>query len=453
MITLDCRGQVLYCAPQSPVLGSALEDSAASVFRRNLRIRRKIIASNCSNCIHDYPGEGGLREGWHRLQARYWGKRFSIDAALKAAQKLKPRRCKVSVTGQGGGHYLIVGWYGTETAGDKAILDEILQQIRSEAPGARIAVASLYPYVTRWTVGEMGWNGVEVIPTYGRQFHEAAARSDVVVMGGGPLMHLEELGPVLHAFVRSKHAGHATWILGCGIGPLDRGERYQAAVAEILRLADRVDLRDSRSASRARALAEREGIRVSGDPAQRYVSRWACRHPRPPQAKGGINLYLREWSREYGGRLTAGEFLARKGSFEKELAGLVRMGHEEFGLEPGLYAMHHFYVGGDDREFNRRFVREYLGKMPASVEVRPLSPSEILSTMQRATLCVCMRYHSVVFADTLGVPYVAIDYTMGGKIGAYLEDAGRGERMLSLKQVAEGDWQSVFKRLAREAVR
>jgi polysaccharide pyruvyl transferase WcaK-like protein len=52
-----------------------------------------------------------------------------------------------------------------------------------------------------------------------------------------------------------------------------------------------------------------------------------------------------------------------------------------------------------------------------------------------------MRFHSVLFAETLGVPYIAIDYTGGGKIKALLQERGKLDRLISLKDIASGNWE------------
>jgi len=70
----------------------------------------------------------------------------------------------------------------------------------------------------------------------------------------------------------------------------------------------------------------------------------------------------------------------------------------------------------------------------------PISPLEILQSMYHSELNICMRFHSVLFAETLGVSYIAIDYTDGGKIKAFLKDKGKLDRLIPLKEVAAGRW-------------
>jgi hypothetical protein len=46
-----------------------------------------------------------------------------------------------------------------------------------------------------------------------------------------------------------------------------------------------------------------------------------------------------------------------------------------------------------------------------------------------------MRFHSVVFADTLNTDYTAFDYTGGGKILGYLTDNSKKENLLTIEEL------------------
>ena len=67
--------------------------------------------------------------------------------------------------------------------------------------------------------------------------------------------------------------------------------------------------------------------------------------------------------------------------------------------------------------------------------------------MHHAEFNLCMRFHSVLFAETLGVPYLAIDYTNGGKIKAFLEAKNKLNRLISLQEIATGAWKTQFQAL------
>jgi MoaA/NifB/PqqE/SkfB family radical SAM enzyme/polysaccharide pyruvyl transferase WcaK-like protein len=439
--TLDCRGQLMYCAPKSPILGNALTTSASKLYRDNIDKRKQILKHDCDSCIHDYHAEETTKEWWLEHQTRRWCTRLTLERALIAAGKVHvappvgqtptPRSV------------LIVGWYGSETAGDKAILGGVIGQVRERAPTCRITLASLHPFLSRWTVRELSHLDVEVIDFYSAAFWEQTGSADEVIMGGGPLMHINELGLILWGFLRAKGAGHRTRLAGCGIGPLDRGAQYERAVAEILRLTDVIEMRDSASVKWAQRLTGRNDITNTGDPSELFVRQWRKEHP-SAERQPFLNLYLREWTAEYQGALSQQQFEQTKANAERELGSWVRKLATELKLRPRLLAMHHFCVGNDDRDFNRRFARTHLADLDPLVEMVPFSPQQLLASMQQGTLSLCMRFHSVVFASTLEVPFFAIDYTQGGKITHYLSDRGMQRRMVEWKELAAGNWQHLM---------
>lgn len=447
-VTLDCKGQLLYCAPRSSVLGSCLEESAQRLYLGNVEMRKAIIRNDCSSCIHDYHADQTLSELWSSMRVRSWRWRLSLDRALNGINNNPPPRSVLSHS-DSPRQFLIIGWYGTETAGDKAILGEIIHRIRNAQPDSSIMLASLHPYVSQWTVKEIGHPDVEVVPVYSRVFWQRTAMVDEVIMGGGPLMHLEALGVVLQAFLRAKRAGHRTRIAGCGIGPLDRGQRYEDAVRNILLLADSVELRDSESVAWASRVTGRKDIMNSGDPAVGFVQRWMRVHPVQEKC-ACLNLYLRDWTREYQGSLSDKEFENVKTQFELQLGLWIHELCAQLKLRPRLLPMHHLWVGNDDRDFNRRFARAHLAGLDPVVEAVPLSLLDILASMQEAALSLCMRYHSVLFANTLRVPFFAIDYTQGGKITAYLRDHGGLGQMVCLRDIADGKWYRTLPKAERE---
>lgn len=444
-ITLNSRGQLLYCAPKSPVLGSALSESAESLYRHNIARRKKIITQYCSGCIHDYDAPETTADVLSRFRQYYWNRQLSLTRSLVQAKKSLPRLKRSPVAFENMREVLIVGWYGTETAGDKAILGELIHQLRIKNAGVKITLASLYPYYSRLTVDELALDGVRIIPTYSHEFWQASKRADRVIMGGGPLMDIEELGTILWSFILAKQSRHITQIAGCGIGPIGEDPRYAEAIQHILRFSDVIELRDSASAVFARQWTGRDDITMTGDPAEQFVRRWKDEHTTTEQSAPYLNLFLREWPEEYRGALSLSEFSELKVQFESELGQWIRQMCEDLQVQPRFLAMHHFIVGNDDREFNRRFATKYLCGLDPVVDMNPLTVSQILSFMQTATLNICMRYHSVLFAKTLGVPLVAIDYTMGGKVARFIEDCEEPAPIMSVAAIARGEWHRLLK--------
>jgi hypothetical protein len=55
--------------------------------------------------------------------------------------------------------------------------------------------------------------------------------------------------------------------------------------------------------------------------------------------------------------------------------------------------------------------------------------------MQSSELNICMRFHSVLFAETLKTNFLALDYTLGGKIAAYISENSESKNLLTINQL------------------
>jgi MoaA/NifB/PqqE/SkfB family radical SAM enzyme len=150
-VTLDAQGNISYCSVQSPILGSALERSAWQIYREGLSERRRIIRKHCDNCQHDLLGPPSAKEmtqerihmivdlwrrQWRRLRKRF---NHPVDTFL-SPKSILPADHNSPSEWQ---HVLITGWYGTETAGDKAILGELLHFLKTYAHDCRVTLTTL----------------------------------------------------------------------------------------------------------------------------------------------------------------------------------------------------------------------------------------------------------------------------------------------------------------------
>ncbi|MBE9109124.1 radical SAM protein [Nodosilinea sp. LEGE 07298] len=458
-VVLSAKGELLYCSPKSPSLGSTLDNSAKKLYFSNLFKRKEIIEKECSNCIHDYHVPLTARETvTSYIQAKKRRNKYSCLNLLKSAFKLSRKVEVIEVPANlSSESVLVVGWYGTETAGDKAILWSIINNLRSrEHPPQNIYLSSLYPFISQWTLKEMSLDNISIVETYSKEFEATCNKTDEVVVGGGPLMDIEALGHILYAFIQATKNNAITRVEGCGIGPL-KSPLYMSVVSEIFILSSHITLRDK--ASTARSLQELSAAKATTipDPATEYVrfvkNSGLLEKSRPILGAGkNISCFLREWSVEYRGDLSQAEFNAVKLQFEKQLAQLVLKISDKKKLNVHLLPMHTFHVGGDDRVFNRKFAKKITSlaienqiQIDVAFARGPISPIEILQSMYHSQLSLCMRFHSVLFAENLGVPYLAIDYTNGGKIRAFLESKNKLDRLISLQDIALGIWQDKLK--------
>ncbi len=461
-VVLNSDGSLLYCSPKSPEIGNALELSAKDIYISNVDIRKKIISNHCDNCIHDYHGNikplERIRQAFAR---RRRGRLYNFDTLLKRAGKIDCAACSGDFKNRQSGSVLIVGWYGTETAGDKAILWSIADRLsKRKSPPETIYISSLYPFVTDWTLRELSLSNIKVVETYSGEFEKCCKSVDEIVVGGGPLMDLNELNHILYASIEAKMRNKCVSVVGCGLGPLNV-ETYKRAVKEILRLSDYIELRDSKSGKYANTESLVSDVLVTKDPAVDFVRYYLGGEGRQNSCSKKSNViacYLRDWDQTYAKGYTDAEFQAIKAKFECDVAKEIAEAAAAMGWDICLYPMHTFYIGGDDRIFNRKFAKileSRLLELDADVSVMvanaPISPVEILSSMQASKFNICMRFHSVLFADQLDVPYIAIDYTNGGKIEAYLTDHGREKNMIGLEQIGDGAFPVLFREVLKNA--
>ena len=427
-VVLNSKGELAYCAPKSNLLGNGLQRSSLKIFENNLRHRRNLLKNDCSDCIHDYHHELTLKEYLNEKKRDFWRSLISpkgINKSLLFSNGI-PKS-----TSTNSHCILIVGWYGTETVGDKAILGGIVQ---SYSGPLKVYVASIHPIITRRTIVELKIDSfTDVIDVYSADFLSLSKSCDEIIMGGGPLMDMDELSIPLIAFGIGKKFMRRTKIFGCGIGPL-RLSRNIDMVRNLVRLSDEVLVRDSKSKGIIDDWNLGKTVSISGDPARAYIQTLA---PQINTSRGFIACFLREWPVEYfEGELDS--FEETKTAFEAGLAQLIKQKANEYKTKEIKFChMHIFDVGGDDRDFSRKFVSEYFDESEFQVVIDNglSSVDSIIGDMCSSSFNICMRFHSVLFAHTLGTKFTAVDYTEGGKIDYYLSDNNMRDHMVSVSDI------------------
>lgn len=424
-VSLNSRGELAYCAPKSKIIGNALKDSSLTLYNDNLSERNRILKEDCDSCIHDYHFRITAREKIKQYKQSFWRRYISIKNKITLLDYL----FKEEQTGKR--KALIVGWYGTETVGDKAILAGIINELKSRYNCVEIVIGSLIPFITNRTIKELKIDA-QVIDVYSSSFIKSAKSSDLIIMGGGPLMDLDALAIPLHAFKIGKRYNKQNIIYGCGLGPLN-DERYLNITKEIIKLATEIKLRDTKSIELATSWnLTNIKIQHSGDPSKGFLKNLL---KTDKQNSKVLRCYLREWTYEYSRDLTPEEFLITKKEFEKSLSIYIKNKAKELKVEEIVFEhMHNFVIGNDDRDFSRYYIETFFmdSKLKVSYNKYLSTVSSIVESMQNSSHNVCMRFHSVVFAHTLKTSFSAIDYTKGGKIKNYLSDENCIEKLISI---------------------
>lgn len=327
----------------------------------------------------------------------------------------------------------IIGWYGTETIGDRAILAGIIRLLSEVASDIVIELGSLYPILSERTLRDDGHffeqcahqSKLEIKLFDSQKRHElehSISHTDVTIMGGGPLMDITEIYMVEYAFNYAKQKKRKTILLGCGYGPLEQTETVECA-NRILSMADLSIMRDTN--------APQATARNLIDPAAFACLEYLIRHPeettgnfyainiRDISAAGGhyptnadIDKYLIEWL----------------GRFANEVDKPIRM-----------VPMHTFSVGCDDRIVLNRIAKKL--RSP-KIEVLTVPPSleKTMDIYRNAGLCIGMRFHAVLMQTILNGNNIILDYT-DPKKGKIIELI----RQLDIEEVYKDRYLSVSK--------
>jgi len=447
-VTLSSRGELLYCAVESETLGSTLETDAKTLYFDRQDHLQSIVETKCDGCMHDYvglpPRSVFLREFVERVlrKSGLSPERVRNFAPLRRYFEARERnrlKRRVKSSGVNPGEapepasldtldglettkVLLMGWYGTETLGDKAILGGVVQALRNSLGSLSIDIASLETFVTEMTVRQMAeFPDARVLGL--KEALESIEKQDLVVFAGGPLMALDEMTDMLILFQLAAKHRVPTLVAGCGVGPLNKAES-NATIRALLQHASARIYRDERS----RELAESLGIDVQGDlvaedPAFLWIREQGKRQAQSSRsAECRLILGLRDWpAMQYAPSWAPKKATRVQESFEREilkaLQDLVKR-HPDLRIVP--FPMCTNAVGGDDRWFYRRLFRNQSHLMPhldLSCLGAEMRPEEALKQFQNARAALTMRYHSLVFAISTNTPAVAIDYTLGkGKV-------------------------------------
>lgn len=444
--TLSARGELLYCAVESKVLGSAIYSDPEKLFFANKDHLVDIINNKCDVCLHDYDGLPTVDILWRIYidvitdHVRSFLPQNILDTSLyvslrniKRKNAYYKRKKKINKIGKSDDvsnfspkltnyKVLIIGWYGTETLGDKAILGGIVNALRLALKDFDIYLASLEPYISRMTIRQMpelATCSVLSIP----DAIKLVSEMDLIVFGGGPIMATDPLAEMLVIFEHAHQANKPTLIAGCGVGPL--GEKHlNQAIKRLLELATHRIYRDEQSMLLAQSL----GIdviddQVAEDPAWTWLDAQMPKLKLPSHTKKDrLLLGLRNWPyREYAKELNFSEAEKLKTSFEREVVATLNLFVDQNpDLQIVPFPMSTNHIGQDDRWFYYRLFRNepnLLKTIDKSYLRSEVSPLRAINVFRSVSVSLTMRFHSLLFSLATGTPTVSIDYTLGhGKV-------------------------------------
>ncbi len=315
---------------------------------------------------------------------------------------------------------VICGAYGRGNAGDDAILEAILQEMRSIDPDMPVTVLSKDPYSTRLT-----YRVASLDRTAFLAWRRAMGQARLYINGGGSLIQdvtsRRSLWFYLHNISAAKKAGCAVQMYGCGIGPVTR-ERHRKLAADVLnQCVDVITLREPDSREELRRMGvTRPEILLTADPAltlqpadDTEIDSLLLRSGIPPHGRY-IAFGLRQWK----------GFEWKAHLFGKA----AQYAYETYGLTPVFVAV--------DKHLDpaaARMAAQHL-EIPHYFLDDAGDAGTIIGALSRMTAVVSMRLHALIFAAGQGIPLAGVVYDP--KVSAFLRYIGQ-DRFTDLNALTE----------------
>ena len=307
---------------------------------------------------------------------------------------------------------VIIGWYGTETIGDRAILAGLFHILSQNCNELFVKIGCLDTLLTERTIDEdyifykrCSGNSLKNISLFDsrlkRELNEAVDWADILIIGGGPLMEIEAMYMLQYAFKRGKEKRKKNVIAGCGLGPFKTKELLELAI-DIIDNSDVAIFRDKISYDIYQSVSHKcAHCSFSIDPAVFAAQCYLNFDSRVKKSDYIAINFRKPPTKDYFGlEKIKDDFFVR----------LLRKVSGEYGMQMQLVPMHTFYVGDDDRHILNK-INQKAAVQNILVHNKPLSLEDTMRTFACASYCFGMRFHSVLLQTILNGRNFVIDYT------------------------------------------
>ena len=381
-------------------------------------------------------GDPALR---HEMGERLFEKasaRFSIgetvDTQLRIYEEIVRRHSRPR-TGRDG--VVICGAYGRGNAGDDAILEAILGEMRSIDPDMPVTVLSKDPMSTRRSYRVRAVSRLDLAGWLG-----AMRRARLYINGGGNLIQdvtsRRSLWFYLMNIRAAKWAGCRVQMYGCGIGPVTRENHRKLAAKVLNRNVDVITLREPDSLEELKSMGVTgPRIELTADPAltlppapDEKTDSVLLRAGIPPRGRY-ICFALRPWP----------GFQAKAPLF----GAAARYAWETYGLTPVFTAVEK----GQDPAAARQAAQTLEG-VPHYFLDDAGAAGTIIGALSRMEIVVSMRLHALIFSAGQGIPLAGVVYDP--KVSAFLRYIGQ-ENFTDLEDLTERTLPAMIDRAAAQA--
>ena len=355
----------------------------------------------------------------------------TVDTQLHIYEEIIRRHARPKNVRDG---VVICGAYGRGNAGDDAILEAILQEMRDIDPDMPITVISKDPKSTRLTYRVRSVSRMNIPAWQG-----AMKRAKLYINGGGSLIQdvtsRRSLWFYLHNISAAKGAGCKVQMYGCGIGPVTR-ENHRKLAAKVLNAnVDAITLREPDSLDELRAMGVTEPeIMLTADPALTLrrasgdeTDSVLLRAGIPPHGRY-ICFALRQWK-----------------GFERKaplFAKAAKYAYETYGLTPVFAAVekHQDPIAARQAAAGLDIPHYFLDDAGGA--------GTIIGALSRMELVVAMRLHALIFAAGQGIPLAGVVYDP--KVSAFLRYIGQ-ELFTDLDALTEENLRDMIDQAAAQA--
>ena len=355
-------------------------------------------------------GDGALRAHMGQRLREKGIQQFSLESTLERQLDIYRAilRRKERKAGRRDGA-LVCGAYGRGNAGDDAILEAIVAELRQLDPDLPVWVLSRKPRDTRLVYR------VNAIYTFNvPRFLHRMRRTRLYINGGGSLMQdatsRRSLWFYLFTISAAKVLGNKVMMYGCGIGPIQYPSNRRLTAKVLQRRVDAITLRDTHSKSELDAMGiTAPEIVLSADPTVILPAA-------DPHTVDGIleGAGLDPNGRYIGFALRPWPGFEAKAPIFGQGADYV---YEKYGLTPVFLPI--------ERRLDVEAARLAAKNMtaPHFILEGTGSSAHTIGLFARMGVVVSMRLHALVFAAGQAVPLVGVVYDP--KISSFLSYIGQ----------------------------
>ena len=327
---------------------------------------------------------------------------------------------------------LICGAYGFGNAGDDAILQAIIGEMRRIDANMPVTVISRRPKDTRSAYGVNACNRFHYLA-----IRRVLRRSQLFISGGGSLMQdvtsRMSLWYYLSTIRLAHRCGCKVQMYGCGIGPVLREQHRKLAARVLNASVDVITLREPDSLKELQSMGvTKPEILLTADPALTL----------PAASEDEIDSVLLRAGIPTHGKYLCFALRNWKG-FEDKAPLFAQAAYETYGLTPVFAAV-------------EKHLDPVAGRLAAAGLDIPHyflddagSAGTIIGALSRMQAVVSMRLHALIFAAGQGIPLAGVVYDP--KVSAFLRYIGQ-ENFLDLDALTADALKAMIDRMVSSPI-